>query len=210
MTWGTTQDPWPDQPDDKYPDFLWPDDDDQDAARPEQARRPGGGGAGVPPTRPVPLQWASPSPGPSADAAERRRRMVALTVTAVVAIGLGAGAELVYRNAQVGSTPPVATSHGTGLTPAQGGGPAGPGSAGSGQATVMLVVGHVTALGSNSVTIGGGQVQSVRAAVTSATRFTGTARTLTAVRVGDTVQAQIAVVNGTAKLVSLQDPANES
>jgi hypothetical protein len=53
-------------------------------------------------------------------------------------------------------------------------------------------------------------VQSVRAAVTSATRFTGTVRTLAAVRVGNVVQAQITVTNGTAKLVSLQDPASES
>lgn len=206
MTWGTTKDPWPDQPDDRYPDFLWPDDDDQDAAWPEQAGQPGGASGRVTPTAPVPLQWAPPPmPRPSTDAAARGRRMLALTITAVVAIGLGAGAVLVYRNALSGSNPPAAASHGTSQAPGPAGGPAGPGSA-----TEMELVGRVIAVGKGSITVGGGPLQSVRAAVTSATKFTGTARALAAVRVGDTVAAQIAIVNGTAKVVSLQDPASQS
>lgn len=183
MTGRSTYDPWPDQPDEEYQDFLWPGDkDDQDAAWP------------VPPA-PFPVHGAS----------ERRRRLMALSVTAVVAVGLGAGAVLVYRNAQADSTPPAAASHNTGLAPSQGGGPAGPGAA-----TEIELLGQVTAVGNASITIGGGPVQSVRAAVTSATRFTGTVRTLAAVRVGNVVKAQITVTNGRAKLVSLQDPASES
>jgi hypothetical protein len=191
MTDGSTYDRWPDQsdqpeqpeqPDEEYPDCLWPDDkDDQESW-------------------PVP-----PAPFPARGARERRRSLIALTVTAVVAVGLGAGAVLVYRNAQADSAPSVAASHNNGLTPSQGGAPAVPGTA-----TEMELLGQVTAVGSASLTIGGGPVQPVRAAVTSATRFTGTVRTLAAVRVGNVVEAQIAVTNGKAKLVSLQDPASES
>jgi hypothetical protein len=74
----------------------------------------------------------------------------------------------------------------------------------------MELVGQVTAVGKSSITVGGGPMQSVRAAVTSATKFTGTARTLAAVQVGDTVQVEITIVKGTAKVVSLQDPASQS
>ena len=128
--------------------------------------------------------------------------MLALTITAVVAIGLGAGAVLVYRNAQTASTPLAAASHGTGQAPGQGGGPAGAVPAGPGSATEMELVGQVIAVGKGSITVGGGPMQSVRAAVTRATKFTGTARTLAAVQVGDTVQVEITtIVNGTAKVV---------
>lgn len=173
MTGGSTYDPWPDAPDDEYPDFLWP---------------------------PVP-----PVPYPPQGARERRRSLIALTVTAVVAVGLGAGAVLVYRNMQADSTPSTAASHDARLTPGQGAAPAGPGSEAE-----MQVLGQVTALGKGSITIGSGPLQAVRASVTSATRFTGTVRSLAAVRVGNVVAAKILVTNGAAELVSLQDPASES
>jgi hypothetical protein len=207
MTGGSRYYRWPDQPDDEYPDFLWPsDNDEQDTAWPDEAGQLGGDGRGVPPGHPVPFPWpVPPVPFPVQGARERRRRLIAMTVTAFVAVGLGAGAVLVYRNAQSGSTPPAAASQKAGLTPGQGGAPAGPGSA-----TEMEVLGHVTAVSNGSITIGGGPVQAVRASVTGATRFTGTARTLAAVRVGNVVEAQIIVTNGTARLLSLQDPASES
>jgi hypothetical protein len=210
MTGGSTYDPWPDEPDDEYPDSLWPDDDDdQDAAWPGQAGQAGqprGGGRGVPPGEPVPFSWpVPPAPYPAQGARDRRRSLIPLAITAVVAVGLGAGAVLVYRNAEAGSTPSAAASHYAGLTPGQGGASAGPEST-----TEMGVLGRVTAVGNGSITIGGGPVQAVRAAVTSATRFTGTVRRLAAVRVGNVVEAQILVTNGNARLVSLQDPASES
>lgn len=126
MTGGSTHDPWSGQPDDEYPDFLWPgDDDDQDAAWPDEVGQLGGDGRGVPPGYPVPFRWPVPFVAdPVQTACQRRRSLIALTVTAVVAVGLGAGAVLV--------------------------------------------------------------------------------------RVGNVVEAQIAVTNGTAKLVSLQDSASES
>jgi len=89
--------------------------------------------------------------------------------------------------------------------PGQGGGPAG-----QGADTQLAVVGRVVAVSGRTITIGGGPMQSVKASVTSATRFTGSARTLTAVRVGDIVAAQITEVNGVARVITLQDPASDS
>ena len=207
MTGGSTYEPRPDQPDDEYPDFLWPDDsDDQDSGWPDEAQQLSGEGLRPAPGHPVPISWpVPPVPFPVPGARERTRRLIALTATAVAAVGLGAAAVLVYRSAQVDSTPLAAASHHAGLTPGGGGVPTGPGSEAE-----MEVLGRVTATGDRSITIGGDPGQSVRAAVTSSTRFTGTVRRLAAVRVGNVVEAQIAVTNGKAKLVSLQDPASES
>jgi hypothetical protein len=240
MTWGTEQDPWPDElaeSDDEYPDFLWPDDDgahdedehdedehdededEQDDGRPEAAGRPAtaAAGAGVGWGGPVPAQWAAqPAAAYVHDASERWRRILALSVTAVVAVGLGAGAVLVYRNAEAGAKPPAAASQGTGRAPGQGGqqapgqggGPAGRG--GQGTVTEMQIVATVTAVGQRTITIGGGPVQAVKAAVTSSTRFTGSVRTLSGVRRGDVVAVEVLIENGAAKVVTLQDPASES
>jgi hypothetical protein len=173
MTGGGTYEPRPDQPDHEYPDFLWPD-DDQDTAWPAESRQLSSDGRGPAPDHPVPFSWpVPPVPFPPQATHERGRRVIALTATAVAALGLGAGAVLVYRHAQADSTPSAAASHNSVLTP-------------------------------------GGPVQSIRATVTSATRFTGTVRTLASARVGSVVEAQITVTNGKAKLVSLQDPASES
>ncbi len=206
MTGGSTHGRGPGQPDDECPDFLWPgDNDDQDAGWPGEAGQLGGDGRGVPAGHPVPFPWSAPPvPYSAPGARERRRRAIALTVTAAVAVGFGAGAVLVYRTAQAGS-PSAAASQNGGLTPGQSGAPAGPRSV-----TEMQVLGRVTSVSNGSITIGGGPVQAVRATVTSATRFTGTVRTLAAVRVGNVVEAQIIVTNGTARLVRLQDPPSKS
>ncbi|HTX82638.1 MAG TPA: hypothetical protein VME44_10690 [Streptosporangiaceae bacterium] len=205
MTGGSKYEPRPDQPDDEYPDFLWPDDDDQDNAWFGESRQLSGDGRGPTPSHPVPFSWpVPPVPSPPRATHERGRRLVALTATAVAALGLGAGAVLVYRHAQADSTPSAAAPHNAALTPG-GAAPAGPGSEAE-----MEVLGRVTAVSNESITIGGGPAQSIRAAVTSATRFTGTVRTLASVRVGNVVEAQITVTNGRANLVSLQDPASES
>jgi hypothetical protein len=214
MTWGTDQDPWAGKPDDdEYPDFLWPDDDDeQDWDRPGDAgapERPGRVGTQMPGEHLVPLQWAVPPPPAYPHDASRRgrgRRVVMLAVTAVVAIGLGAGAVLVYRHAQAGSTPAAAASQSAGAPqPGQGGGPAG-----QGAVQEMAIQATVTAVGSDTITLGGGPVQSVKAEVTSATRFTGAVRSLSGVKVGNDVAAVIIVENGVAKVATLQDPASDS
>jgi hypothetical protein len=136
---------------------------------------------------------------------------------------------LAYRQAQSDAAPTASVSQGTGspgtTSPGTGspgtgspgtGSPGtespGTGSPGTGQGSVteLAMVGRVIAVGSGTVTIGGGPMQPVTAAVTSATRFTGAVRTLAGVRAGNTVAAQITIVNGVARLVSLQDPASES
>ncbi len=161
----------------------------------------------MPPEPLVPFQWAvPPAPPYPQHAGGRARRIVTLAITAVVAIGLGAAAVLVYRHAQAGLTPAAAASQSAGAPqPGQGGGPAG-------QRTVqeMQIVAAVTAVGSDTITIGGGAVQSVRAEVTSATEFTGSVRSLSGVKVGDDVAAVIIIENGVAKVVTLQDPASDS
>lgn len=221
MTRGTTHDPWPDQPDDEYPDFLWPDEDDDDNAgrgnRPEEAGRPPSVAAGAGRDRLVPVQWAAPPPHAyAASARERRRRLLALSATAVVAFGLGAGAVLVYRNVHAGATPPAAASAGSGHAPGQGGGPAGQngglaGPGGSqGIATEMELIAKVTAVGPGTITFAGGPMQQpVRAAVTSSTRFTGSVRSLASVRAGDVVAARIQIADGVARVLILQDPASQ-
>jgi hypothetical protein len=211
MTWGTDQDPWAGKPDDdEYPDFLWPDDDAQDEDWPGEAGRAGrpeGIGAEVPPEPLVPFQWAvPPAPAYAQDLRGRTRRIVTLAITAVVAIGLGAGAVLVYRHAQAGTTPTAAASQSAGAPqPGPSGGPAG-----QGAVQELQMVAAVTAVGSDTITIGGGPVQAVRAEVTSATKFTGAVRSLSGVRVGDDVAAEILIENGVAKVVTLQDPASDS
>jgi hypothetical protein len=216
MTWGTDQDPWPGKSeDDEYPDFLWPDDDDddeQDQDRPADAGRlgrPGRVGTEMPGEHLVPFQWAVP-PAPAyphdAGGRGRGRRIVTLAVTAAVAVGLGAGAVLVYRHAEAGSTPTAAASQSAGAPqPGQSGGPAG-----QGTVQEMEIQATVTAVGSDTITIGGGPVQSVKAEVTRATRFTGSVRSLSGVKVGNDVAAVIIVENGVAKVATLQDPASDS
>ena len=74
----------------------------------------------------------------------------------------------------------------------------------------MEVVARVRAVRSGTITFSDGPLGSVTAAVTRATRFTGSVRMLAAVRVGDTVAAQIVIGNGVARVITLQDPDSES
>jgi hypothetical protein len=132
----------------------------------------------------------------------RGRRTLALALTATIALGAGAGAVYLYRSVQ-GSLAPSAAGPGAS-------GRAGPGSsAGAGNATSMLLLGPVLAVGRDTVTVGGGPVLPVRARVTSATRFTGADRSLAQLRVGDIVTVQVTRSGGVARVVSLQDPSSQ-
>jgi hypothetical protein len=155
----------------------------------------------------VPFQWTvPPAPPLPPDAGGRGRRVVTLAITAAVAVGLGAGAVAVYRHAQTGSSPTATASQSAGAPqPGQGGGPAG-----QGTVQEMQIVAAVTAVGSDTITFGGGPVQSVTAEVTSATKFTGSVRSLSGIKVGDNVAAVIVVENGVSKVITLQDPASDS
>lgn len=74
----------------------------------------------------------------------------------------------------------------------------------------MLLLGPVRAVGRDTITVGGEPAPEVSAQIASATRFTGSARSLAQVHVGDTVAVQITESNGVATVVSLQDPATAS
>jgi len=155
-----------------------------------------------------PDDWRVPA-GPGPGAPRRGRRIAALTLTALVALGAGAGAVYVYQDGLPGSTPAASRSQGSTAEPSRGG-RAGPIPGGGGTVRAMVLLGPVRAVGRDTVTVGGGPAPEVSALVTSATQFTGSARSLAQVHVGDTVAVQITESNGVATVVSLQDPASAS
>ena len=167
---------------DDVPDPDWPD-DWPESGRPDVAHRPDGSGV--------------PAVGPGS--ARRGRSGLALGLTFAVALGAGAGAVYLYKSEFAG--PASAAMSAT--PPAQRGG------TGAGTVESVMALGRVLAVRHNSVTVGGGPGQVIRARATSATRFTGTARSLAQVRVGDAVAAQITVSGAVATLVRLQDPASQ-
>jgi hypothetical protein len=105
-----------------------------------------------------------------------------------------------------GGTVPGATAPGGGGTnlPAL----PGPGGNGNGQLRIILT-GRVLAVSATSITIGGNG-PSVTAAVTSATKITGTARGIADVRAGDHVAAQVSGTPGHLAAIAIQDPAGSS
>ena len=183
---------WPDD----GPDPDWPDDWPQSGG-PDVAHRPQGNGV----------------PSVGAGSGTRHPRGVALGLTCAVALVAGAGAVYLYKSALAGSAPAASSpsSRATiGSGPATGGGAATlPGPSGGATVTTLMMLGRVLAVGHDSVTVGGGPRQAIKARTTSATQFTGTARSLAQVRVGDTVTAQIVLSGRVARLVSLQDPASQ-
>jgi hypothetical protein len=132
--------------------------------------------------------------------ARRGRRTLALALTAVIAGGAGSGAVYLYKHAVAGSTPPAAAAS-----------PRGPAGSAQGGRTVtgVMMLGRVLRVGRGSVTVGGGPGPAISGRVTSATRFTGSARSLAQVRIGDTVAVQIIMSGGLATVVSLQDPGSQ-
>jgi hypothetical protein len=192
---------WPDEdwPDDEPPDDEWPADDsppDPPDPPPETGKRWGHGGV----------------PGFSVWAAAA---VAVLAAAAGVAVGL-----LLVRGtptaSAAGSATPGASAPGgpaPGTTAPGGGGanlPAlpGPGGTGSGQLRIILT-GRVVAVSATSITIGGNG-PSVTAAVTSATKITGTARGIAGVKAGDHVAAQVSGTPGHLTAIAIQDPAGSS
>jgi hypothetical protein len=125
---------------------------------------------------------------------------IGIVLTAAVALTAGAAAVYTYQHAvgdgAAGPAPAVTSTAMPSVSP------------GGGAVTTIAVLATVVAIGHDSITVGGGPTPSITAEVTSATRFTGTARSLAHVRVGDRVAAQITESGGGARVVSLQDPAS--
>jgi hypothetical protein len=138
----------------------------------------------------------------------RRRRWLNLAAVAVVAVTAGTGVTLAIRDALAGPAPVTIAqdSQGTGAAGA-GLGPGFAPGAGSGTAVSMLLAGKVAAVGRTSITIAA-PGHPVTAVVTTATFFAGAARSLSAVRVGDRVAAQLTETGGATSVIILQDPAS--
>ena len=137
----------------------------------------------------------SPESRQGARSGRRAPRGLGLALTAAVALGAGAGAVYLYKSAVAGPAPAASSPS--------------PGTRGGAEESVMML-GRVLAVGRGTVTVGGGPGQAISVRATSATKFTGTVRSLAQVRVGDTVTAEISVSGGVAVLVRLQDPASQS
>jgi len=73
----------------------------------------------------------------------------------------------------------------------------------------MILTGRVLAVSGTSITIGG-EGPSVTAAVTRATKVTGTVRGIGGVKVGDEVSAQITGTASHLTAIAIQDPAGNS
>jgi len=177
-----TSELWPD--DGADPD--WPDDWRESGRLADVARRPRGYGV----------------PAVGVGSGRHGPRGLALALTAAVALGAGAGAVYLYKSAV--ARPASAASSPSPGTVISGG----PGTGGSAEESMMML-GRVLSVGHDSVTVGGGPGQAISARTTSATKFTGTVRSLAQVRVGDTVTVEITVSGGVATLVRLQDPASQ-
>jgi hypothetical protein len=188
---------------DNWPDSLWPDEDDAP------------GGPGQAPPGPA----TGPATGPGGGPPRRRFRPGVLGGVVLVAALAGAGIAVAV---QTMSSPPggaAANNQPSSLTPAQPGGngqpggqiggngvPGGaPGGGGGGQATLFMA-GPVTAVSGGSITIGG-PARTVTASVTSATRITGSVTSISGIKVGDQVSAQITQQGSKLTAVAIQYPA---
>lgn len=181
-------------PDDDWPgDEDWPDDTSLAFRWPEpEIPWPGTGS-------PQPRGWLRSVAGPAA--------------VAIVAAGAGVGLALYFGGSGGGSpaaasSPPVASP--SAGVPGQGGsGGVLPGGAPPGGVTRMFIVGRITAVSSTSITIGGGNGPSITAAITSATKVSGTVHSVAALAAGDDVSAQITETNGKATATAIQDPPGQ-
>lgn len=189
---------------DDWPDHLWPDEDD---AAPAGHQEPGVAWPGLPPGGPPPS-------GP-----RRGFRPGVLAAVVLVAALTGAGVAVA---AQLLSHPP-GTPAGAGnrpsvLSPAQPGGQINNGQPGTqiggngvpggapGGAGQIFMVGRVTAVTGDSISIGG-PGHTVTASITSATKITGKATSIAGIKAGDQVSAQITQQGGRYVVVALQYPA---
>jgi len=117
----------------------------------------------------------------------------------------------------VSATPAAANgaAPGASATPGNSGGnqlPQGGGSTpgalpGSGQSEQVEIAGKVAAVSATSITLDGAG-QQITAAVTSATKVTGRVTSITGVKAGDLVSAQLTGTGGKLTATAIQDPAS--
>jgi len=192
---------------DDWPDDLWPDDDNDGALGGHGGPEASGAHGGAQSALPVPPGWPQERPP--------RRRLHPFVMTALGAALAGAGIALglqVFSSSPTASTPSgsrsshLASGHpGGNLQPGGNGLPAPPGG-GTGGMGSLIVIGKVIEVNSRSITIGG-MGHTVTAAITSSTRISGKVASISGIRAGDHVSAQITESGGKATVVAIQDPA---
>ena len=166
--------------------------------------------------RPAPPSWQAPPPpwyGGGHDGPPRPRPSRALTVAAiaVVAAAIGAGAAVGVRSWPA-SSPSSVAGPAAGSSPAasapgagNGNGLLAPGLGGNGGGEQLMAAGKVTAVSDSSVTVEG-QGDTITAAITGATKFSGNVRGASGIKVGDEVMIDISVNGSTNTAASIQDP----
>jgi hypothetical protein len=188
-----------DGPDEDGPDEDGPDEDDLDD------EWPGG-------------DWPPGSPGPPPETGKRWGHggvpgfsvwMAAAVAVLAAAAGVAVGLLLINGISAAGAagaaTPSTSASGSAGPTGNGTSLPALPGAAGNGKLQIILA-GRVLAVSATSITIGG-DGGPVTAAVTSATRVTGTAHGIAGVKAGDEVAARLSGTPGHLIADAIQDPA---
>src|SRR5262249_55036267 len=207
-----------------WPDDLWPDDDGEEgSSSPTGDGARDGAGDGSPPgaagAPPVPSGW----PGTAPRNRRIRPAVLAMIIVAPAAARGGIAAAVVHAVSAPGATGFGAAGSGASgwngpfsLSPGQSGGngalpgggvvPGGGQGAGPGQAGSLFLIGKVTGVSRTSITIGG-PGRTVTAAVTGATRVTGKVSTITEIKVGDQVSAQITQGSSGNVAVAIAVPA---
>jgi hypothetical protein len=138
----------------------------------------------------------------TAGAPGRRLRPAILAVIALVAALAGAGIALAVRDVSAPShNAAAARSQQPVRVPGQSGLP---GTGTNGPAGIFLI-GQVTAVSRTAITIGE-PGRSITAAVTEATRVTGKVSSISGIRVGDRVSAQITLRGGSYTTTAIQYP----
>jgi hypothetical protein len=160
------------------------------------------------------LPWPATGPPPPPDPRGQRTRK-GLLLVAIALIAAAAGFLVVTAVHDVSANPASASgsptsspqselpSEGTG----NGTGPLQIPSTGPGQTLRLEVGGRVTAVSATSITLGA-HGQSVTATVTKATTITGKVASISGIKVGDLVSAQITGTNGKLTATAIQDPAS--
>ena len=151
--------------------------------------------------------WPPPSAGGVAE--PRRRRLVTLAVIAVAALAVGAGVTAAVTS-ELSPAAPAAARHTQSPQVTGPGGPNGPGSGPGtgvpGGSAQMFIAGPVQAISAKSITLGS-PGRTVTAAITSATRVSGRVTSVSQIKAGDNVSAQITMRNGKPVVTAIQYPA---
>jgi len=164
---------------DPFPDDDWPDD---------EHAGPWPGSPQVPP--------GVPGGGPPQG---RRTPWLPITLTAVLAGGAGVIVALLISGSpsSPSASTPAPGSAPSAAAPAQGGG-------GGGES--LFMGGQVTAISSHSITLSAAG-QTVQAAITQSTQFTGQVHSASGIKIGDQVAARITGYGSRPVAVTIQDPA---